>query len=182
MKDKKTDQMFDDDDLDQVKDPSQPPQLVDELTKVAAVFMNKNYNNLDLCNRVPKEPREIAKWWATIEREPDHHEACRKKTKHRLGGSYWYCPYIDYCKNTLMKFLHQTPEFQSAIINANINGCYWRGHDQEDFSEILSEHVRMLEIGVDDYRKEAKTRLKDLIFKPTRRQTKAVKSDQEQVA
>lgn len=130
------------DDEEKIQSTSEPPKIIQELTKVASDYLNKNYKHAkaNLAARIPAAPIDIAKWWVSIERPAKiPYENCTEKTG-KNDRIYWNCPYIDWCKYTLSHFLTETTEFQDLIIDQHLNGIHWRGERREVFERIIKEN------------------------------------------
>lgn len=104
---------------------------------------------------MPPQPEDAARWWLKTQKPHQDYEAPFKKNN-------WMWPYADRVTYTLKKFLRLSDEFQRLIVDAAHEGIFWRGDDQGAFTSIVHEALKMQEMGVFAYRKQAMDRLKTL--------------------
>jgi hypothetical protein len=107
--------------------------LIQKLEKIKASKMPWPYG-------FPVDINSAANYWM------EHSQPMRRQTPQQ---------YYEFIIYTLVKFSNQTASDQIFITGAIEDGCYWRGDDMWIFKRIYSEHMKMLDIGVNKYREQA---------------------------
>lgn len=129
--------------------------------------------------KMPADNLAAAKWLLNhvLEKhQPEEAPQLKNKTEGRGEAAsekcFWVWPYLTRLKIQSRQFLHLSPDYQRYIIAAKEDGIPWRGDEEWLFRKVVAEHQRMMEIGVDAYRKEVMAKMRGLLS-ATKRKTEA---------
>lgn len=124
---------------------------------------------------MPASPEDAARWMIAkvLEKhQPEEKPALVTFLKGKDSAQTWRWPYLTRIKIQTRQFLHLSPDYQRYIIAAKEDGIPWRGDEEWFFRKVVAEHQRMMEIGVDAYRKEAMAKMRGLLS-ATKRKSEA---------
>ncbi len=99
-------------------------------------------------------------WFLSLVEQPRPEEA--PKVVMRKDSSRWEWPYEDRIFYLFRKYLKCDEKFKRYIIAAREDNIFWRGDSPKFFYIFVLEVERMRKIGVEEYRQESLTKLKDL--------------------
>lgn len=118
---------------------------------------------------MPSGNLEAAKWMLShvLEKhQPEEAPQLKNKTDGRGDSAiekwFWVWPYLTRIKIQTLQFLHLSPDYQRYVIAAHEDGIPWRGDEEWFFRKAVAEHQRIIEVGVEAYRKEALAKMRGL--------------------
>lgn len=133
------------------------PTLDDLLSDIAGIIIDTPGHRLPPQIQHAR-PRESAEWLLKV-------LTCDRPVPgpRRIGrgeNARWDWPERLHYATLAMQYLSLDADFQSLIVAAFEDGIQWRGDGRRMFDEILTEHERMLEMGVEAYRQQAISRMR----------------------
>jgi len=108
-------------------------------------------------------------WWLNLIEQQKSYEKPRKVSSNSSKPDkpvfHWVWPYAEKVKNLLIKYLQSDKKLQKLIQAAREDKIYWRGDDFDMFVNIINETELMRKIGIVEYKKQTKEKLKKLGLK-----------------
>lgn len=141
---------------------------------VLAAFLDdwRRMNDGEWAYNLPLDPNEAAAWWINTMQEPcrkweqSRLEQTRPRRQDELPKKYWVTPYIDRLKYTLKRYLTISHEEQEIVYGCAQDKVFWRGEPVSMFygsdHSVYEETLRMREMGMGDYKTEARQRVRAL--------------------
>ena len=112
---------------------------------------------------MPRDYVQAAHWWLKMQEPPD--ERFEKPREMPIMGkgetaTRMEYPYIRRVCATLRKFLSLPAAEQSFIVAAAEEGIFWRGEWKEHFAMVIREVELQRELGPEEYRKQAVSKIR----------------------
>lgn len=127
------------------------PVLVESLKRILA----NAPNGTALPPVAPQDHGKAVQWFIRIVEKPSDEE--REHTKFTKNGDpYSVWPYADRVTRLLCKFITLSQNYQEYIVAAQEDGIHWRGEDFDMFQRIVEEKEKMREMGINEYRIQAR--------------------------
>lgn len=135
-------------------------------TADAALFAEMARHKMPSClpHMIPEAVRE----WKSLNEPYDMiRETPRLVTvqgKEKENAQRWACPYNERLIYTFRKFVEMSPKDQKTVLHGiRAMNVPWRGDEIDFYTTVVNETMIMREIGVEDYRKQARGKARSVI-------------------
>jgi hypothetical protein len=132
------------------------PDPIDLIVKWLADWTAKR--RLTLPEPCPRGLKDCALWWTRQMQEPERPGETYEVT--RNGKTGWSEGYAVRCAHALLTFIDLPEADRQFVLGGIQDRVPYRGDKIEFYRSVYSETMRMREIGVEKYRKEAIAKMK----------------------
>jgi len=115
---------------------------------------------------IPKDENAAIDWFMRLV-EPEHRTERPQEIRNKSGQS-WRWTYADRVLYLLRKYLVAPLELQQLVVAAREDGIFWRGDDYPFFVCVIDETEKMRDLGLVEYRRQARAAMGSLNLGATR--------------